>query len=188
MKWRNDMAGEHNTSGFMVLPQKTIVELARVRPTNEAELLAVKGFGKTKVRQIGAEILRIVQENPSGRAASLASPKVKAPKPPKEPKELSPAITLAFFQSGKTIAEIASERSLAVSTVESHLVRYVGTGELAVETLLPAQKLASIRSYIETYPSETLNQVRQSLGNDVSFSEIRFVQYAMRAEAGSSGE
>ncbi|MVM32745.1 AAA family ATPase [Spirosoma sp. HMF4905] len=191
MKWRNDMAGEHNTSGFMVLPQKTIVELARVRPTTEAELLAVKGFGKTKVRQIGAEILRIVQENPVGRAASSATPKVKAPKEPKqpkEPKELSPAITLAFFQSGKTISEIAAERSLAVSTVESHLVKYVGSGDLAVDALLPAKKIASIRSYLENYPSETLSEVRQGLGNDVSFSEIRFVQYAMRAEAEASGE
>ncbi|GAB2533271.1 helix-turn-helix domain-containing protein [Spirosoma aerophilum] len=187
MKWRNDMAGEHNTSGFMVLPQKTIVELARVRPTSEAELLAIKGFGKTKVRQIGAEILRIVQENPAGRSAGSSTPKAKTPKAPKEakaPKELSPAITLAFFQSGKSIAEIASERSLAVSTVESHLVRYVGTGELTVDTLLPPKKIASIRAYLESYPAESLNEVRQGLGSDISFSDIRFVQYALRAEAG----
>ncbi|ADB37426.1 helix-turn-helix domain-containing protein [Spirosoma linguale] len=196
MKWRNDMAGEHNTSGFMVLPQKTIVELARVRPTSEAELLAIKGFGKTKVRQIGADILRIVQENPGGRAASVATPTgkvpkekpVKEPKAPKEPKELSPAITLAFFQSGKSIDQIATERSLAVSTVESHLVRYVGSGDLAVESVLPPTKIASIRSYLETYPSETLTEVRQGLGSDISFSDIRFVQYALRAEAAASGE
>ncbi len=62
MKWRNDTAGEHNTSGYMVLPQKTILELARVRPTTAEELLAIKGFGKTKVRQIGNEILAIIQE------------------------------------------------------------------------------------------------------------------------------
>ncbi|MFD2936389.1 helix-turn-helix domain-containing protein [Spirosoma flavum] len=182
MKWRNDMAGEHNTSGFMVLPQKTILELVRIRPTTEAELLAIKGFGKTKIRQIGTDILRLVQENPSGRAASAATPKVKVTKPLKEPKELSPAITLAFFQSGKTIAEIAAERSLAVSTIESHLIPYVGTGELAVETLLPTKKITTIRSYLETYPSESLSEIRQALGNDVTYSDIRFVQYAIRAE------
>lgn len=187
MKWRNDMAGEHNTSGFMVLPQKTIVELAKIRPTTMEELLAIKGFGKTKVKQIGDEILRIVRENPPGRSGSSTTPKEKVAKPPKEPKELSPAITLAFFQSGKTIAEIAAERSLAVSTVESHLVRYVGTGELAVETLLPARKIATIQAYLETYPSESLSEIRQALGNDVSYSDIRYVQYAMRAEAGANG-
>ena len=182
------MAGEHNTSGFMVLPQKTIVELARIRPTTQADLLAIKGFGKTKVRQIGDEILRIVRENPAGRSSSSSTPKTKVPKQPKEPKELSPAITLALYQSGKTIAEIAAERSLAVSTIESHLLRYVGTGDLAVETLLPTQKIAAIRSYLENYSAESLSEIRQGLGNDVTYSDIRFVQYAIRAETGEAGE
>lgn len=188
MKWRNDLAGEHNTSGFMVLPQKTIVELARIRPTSFEDLLAIKGFGKTKVKQLGADILRIVQENPVGGAGGAATAKVKKPKPPKEPKELSPAITLAFFRSGKTIAEIAADRSLAVSTVESHLVRYVGSGELVLDALLPPQKIARIQSYLDTYPDESLSEVRQGLGTDVSFSDIRFVQYARRAGSGSQGD
>lgn len=187
MKWRNDMAGEHNTSGFMVLPQKTIVELARLRPTNQAELLAIKGFGKTKVKQIGEDILRIIRETPTGRASSPAAPKVKTPKPPKEPKEMSPAITYALFRSGKGVDEIATERGLAVSTIESHLLPYVKTGELAINALLPPKKVASIRSYLEQYPSEPLSTIRQGLGNDVSFSDIRFVQYAMRAELGEAG-
>lgn len=180
------MAGEHNTSGFMVLPQKTIVELARLRPTNQAELLAIKGFGKTKVKQIGEDILRIIRETPVGRAASTSTAATKV-KTPKDPKEMSPAITYAFFQSGKGVEEIAAERGLAVSTIESHLLPYVKTGELAIDALLPPKKVASIRSYLEQYPSEPLSTIRQGLGNDVSFSDIRFVQYAMRAELGEAG-
>ncbi|QJD81377.1 AAA family ATPase [Spirosoma rhododendri] len=60
MKWRNELAGEHGTTGFKVLPHKTISDLVSQRPSNLDELMAVKGFGKTRARQIGAEVLRII--------------------------------------------------------------------------------------------------------------------------------
>lgn len=62
MKWRDDLAGEHNTTGYMVLPQKTILELVRVRPGSPAELLKIKGMGKTKTKQLGAAILAIIRQ------------------------------------------------------------------------------------------------------------------------------
>ncbi len=61
MKWRNDLAGEHNASVYRVLPHKTITELARIRPTTPNELLAIKGFGKTKVKQFGKDLLTIIK-------------------------------------------------------------------------------------------------------------------------------
>ena len=46
----------------MVLPRKTILELTRIRPKTLNELLTVKGFGKTKVKMIGEEVLSIIRE------------------------------------------------------------------------------------------------------------------------------
>jgi len=60
MKWRNELAAEHGTTGFMVLPHKTVSELVSQRPANMDELMAIKGFGKTRARQIGADVLRII--------------------------------------------------------------------------------------------------------------------------------
>ena len=188
MKWRNDTAGEHGASAYMVLPQKTVVELARVRPTTPAELLAIKGFGKTKVKQIGDEILRIIQEHTGGgsspvksSASSLDKP-AKPPKKEKDPKGFSPVVTLAFFRAGKSIAEIAEERSLAVSTVESHLAQAISSGELTIDALLPPAKVSAIRSYLIEHKAQTLSEAKYALGNDVTYSEIRFVYNAMRAE------
>ena len=184
MKWRNDKAGEHGASAYMVLPQKTIVELARVRPTTTAELLTIKGFGKTKVKQIGHEVMAIIQEHTGGGAAgrsagSLAEPKAKKEK---DPKGFSPIVTLAFFRSGKTIVEIAEERSLAVSTVESHLAQAVSSGELTIDALLPPAKVSAIRTYLIENKTQTLGEAKYALGDDVTYSDIRFVYNAMRAE------
>jgi hypothetical protein len=60
-KWRDDLAGENDTAGYMVLPRKTILELTRVMPSTKEELLTVKGFGKTKVKMIGEEVLAIIR-------------------------------------------------------------------------------------------------------------------------------
>lgn len=185
MKWRNDKAGEHGATAYMVMPQKTIVELARVRPTSVAELLTIKGFGKTKVKQIGSEVLAIIQEYAGGAKAGRSSenaPNTLRTKKDKDPKGFSPAVTLAYFRSGKTIADIAEERSLAVSTVESHLAQAVSSGELRIDALLPPAKASAIRSYLTENKSQTLSEAKFALGNDVTYSDIRFVYNAMRAE------
>ena len=184
MKWRNDKAGEHGASAYMVLPQKTIVELARVRPTTTAELLTIKGFGKTKVKQIGHEVIAIIQEHTGGGTAGRSADTLAAPRAKKEkdPKGFSPVVTLAFFRSGKTIAEIAEERSLAVSTVESHLAQAVSSGELTIDALLPPAKVSAIRSYLVENKTQTLGEAKYALGDDVTYSDIRFVYNAMRAE------
>ncbi|WP_420150067.1 helix-turn-helix domain-containing protein [Spirosoma sp.] len=184
IKWRNDLAGEHDTSGYMVLPQKTIVELARLRPTTKDELLAIKGFGKTKVKQIGEDVLAVIRDYLE-RSARSAAPKEKKPKPAKGD---SGAATVALFQSGKTIADIATERSLAVSTVEGHLAKAIAAGELAVEDVLSADKLATIRTYLDTYRPTTMGEVMKGLGSSVTYGEIRFVFSAIRAEMSKIGE
>ncbi|GAB3922192.1 HRDC domain-containing protein [Larkinella terrae] len=60
-KWRDDLAGENDTAGYMVLPRKTILELTKSKPSTLDELLTVKGFGKTKVKMIGEEVLAIIR-------------------------------------------------------------------------------------------------------------------------------
>ena len=185
MKWRNDMAGENDTSGYMIMPQKTIAELARTRPTTVEELLTIKGFGKTKVKQIGADVLAIIQAYNDRPKSGGRAPKEKKEK---KTKEVSSAITLAFFHSGKSIGDIATERGLAVSTVEDHLAQCISNGELAVEAVLAPNRVDLIRSYLAANPSAPMNEAMQGIGNGVTYGELRFVYNAIRAETGVSTE
>ncbi|GAB3711832.1 helix-turn-helix domain-containing protein [Spirosoma flavus] len=183
MKWRNDLAGEHDTSGYMVLPQKTIAELAKLRPTTLDELLSIKGFGKTKVKQIGLDVLAVIKDFLE-RPKPTKEVKEKKVKEPKEAKIPSITQTLALFQAGKTITEIAVERGFAVSTIEGHLAQCIGKGELPVEAVLPSERIQLIRSHLEAAPSITFTELVQNIGNGVTYSEIRFVNSAIRAEVG----
>ena len=179
MKWRNDLAGEKDTSTYLILPQKAIVELVRLKPTTADELLAIKGFGKTKVKQIGAEVLAIIQaygDRPKagGRSTTPTEKTVKEPKIP------SITLTLALFQMGKTVAEVAAERGLSVSTVESHLTQCIGKGELALEAILAPGRIALIRNYLDANRPGTLSEAVQGIGQGVTYSEIRMVLSAIQ--------
>ena len=188
VKWRNDLAGENDVEGFRVLPQKTLFEIAKLRPRTVDELLAINGFGRAKVKQIGTELLALINNYEERSRDSWKTKKEKKPKKEKEVKTPSATVTLMLFQAGKSIEAIATERSLALSTIESHLAECIRSGDLTVDAVLPADKLNAIQTYLETNPGKTLGESRYGLGDDVSYSEIRFVYNAMRAAQGAVEE
>jgi uncharacterized protein YpbB len=81
-----------------------------------------------------------------------------------------------LYKAGWKIEEIAKERALSPVTIEGHLAHYVGTGDLDVYTFVPKAKVEAITSYLKRNPDQTLNAIKVSLGDAVSFTEIKFVQ------------
>ncbi|MDD4713107.1 MAG: HRDC domain-containing protein, partial [Bacteroidales bacterium] len=61
-QWRNEKAKELNMPVYLILPQKSIMELSIKLPQTPAELKAVKGFGDKKVQRFGAELLEIISD------------------------------------------------------------------------------------------------------------------------------
>jgi len=169
-RWRDEMAAEHNTTGFMVLPTKTIVELVKIRPSSTAELLAVKGFGKTKVKQIGPDIMKILDAF-RGSGASLRE---KA-KIAKADKESTFDATLRLFLSGQSPDAIAEKRGMALSTVEGHLAKAIKSGLLPVEAVVPAGKIALIREYAQAHEGAGSTEIRAGVNNVVTYGEIKMV-------------
>ncbi|MBC6492779.1 helix-turn-helix domain-containing protein [Flavihumibacter stibioxidans] len=88
--------------------------------------------------------------------------------------------SLEFYRQGKSIEAIALERNLAVSTIMSHLIQFVGNGDLALIDLVPAEKVTVIRKAIVETGSEQLGPVKEFLGEGYSFDEIRAVVAYLR--------
>jgi len=87
------------------------------------------------------------------------------------------AQSFQLFQQGKSIEAIAKERSLAMSTIESHLLPYVKSGEIPLEKLVSPEKAGKIIDVFRQNPEITLlSEIKALLGDDYSYSEIRFVQ------------
>jgi hypothetical protein len=163
-KWRDETAAENNVPVYIVLPQKVLLELAERKPQSLAELEGIKGIGKTKIRQLGQQIVDIIN-------AVLNQ----AEEAPSEKKENTKKITLDLFQEGKTIGEIAAQRGLTAQTIANHLVHYVETGDIDVIRLVSAEKVTGIETYLRENRGLTLSALKEGLGDEVSYLEIKAV-------------
>jgi hypothetical protein len=83
--------------------------------------------------------------------------------------------TLELFKEGKSIAEIATVRNLAVSTVEGHLAQFVREGKLEITQLVAEERVAEVLKAIGAAGTESLGALKYRLGEEYSYSEIRAV-------------
>ena len=185
---RSAIANKENVPPYVVFSDATLVEMSAYLPSNESELRRISGVGDLKLekygRQILAEIDNYCVENKLASRIDLKSPK-------RERRVRSKRggngldtyqVSLQMFRSGQAIDEIAKQRSLSRTTIENHLVRYLATGEVSLEELVPLERIAAIKQVILASPdSEVLSPIKEKLGDGYSYGEIRAVMAAMEA-------
>jgi nucleoside-triphosphatase THEP1 len=98
---------------------------------------------------------------------------VKKEKQEKREKGITNKISFDLYKEGKTIEEIAIERGMAITTIEGHLSHFIATGELDVRKFISDKKLQEILKVIVEVGGEQLTPIKQLLGDDYSFGEIR---------------
>ncbi len=179
-EWRNVKASEMELPHYMILHQKTMLTLANFTPQSMPELKMVKGMGKKKAEKFGEELLDIItsyckKENIEPPSETLAEKKV-----PKKVKEATKKISYNHFKEGKSVSQIAEERKLSVITIESHLAYYVATGEIPVTRFVSEELKELISRHFEGSDNLFLGPVKEALGEDVSWSDIRFVANHIR--------
>lgn len=104
-----------------------------------------------------------------------ATKKVKKEKVIKASKPDTKELSFALYKEGKNIFEIAEARGFAITTVEGHLAHYVSLGIIPVSQFVAKEKFDTIIAASKKIESENkLTPLKQELGYDYSYSEIRF--------------
>lgn len=89
-------------------------------------------------------------------------------------------LSYKMFSEGKTIADIAKERSLTVNTIEGHLSKYIANGSIDITKIIPQQKVDIMIKALQGFEKGTsMTPVKETLGNDYSYGELRMVQAYM---------
>lgn len=174
--WRHEKAIDLDVDAYLILQQKTLLELIDKLPATYTELKEIKGLGKKKLQQFGAEILEIIRSYRFRNDMPL--PEIEATlelEEKKKDKVDTKRVSFELFKQGWSIENIAAERNLTAGTIETHLAHFVEAGELNIEDLIPADKLATISRYFTENDVESLTQAKQALGDDISWNEIRIV-------------
>lgn len=85
--------------------------------------------------------------------------------------------TVKLYKQKYSASQIAKARSLGVSTIFNHLTRwYAEGGELAVSDFVtPIEEKKILSALASTGNSRTLTAIKESLGGDISYEQIRLV-------------
>lgn len=178
---RKEMARSENVPAYAIVADSSLVELATFLPLSLEDMRLISGFGDYKVSRYGARFLDVI-----GHYAMEHNVRskmyFKKPKTARKQKSAKPAagstmdVSLSMFNDGMTIEQIAAERNLTEGTIEGHLATFIAAGELSIEKVVPADRVAAITDIIKaTRQYVAAKPIRDLLGDDYSYGEIRMV-------------
>ncbi len=186
---RRDIAANQNVPPYLILSDAALVEMATYFPQTLDELRLISGFGDIKLARYGRDFL-IPVKNYCGKNGLSSRIDQKRPKKEQNTRTKGPIHSIRssntaeesfqLYRSGKTVTEIAAHRSLATTTVEGHLSYYIYRGEMDVQEMVGEEKKLFIKDTVESYGAEKLAPLKEVLGENYSYGEIRAVIAWMR--------
>ncbi|MFZ3383833.1 MAG: DNA helicase RecQ [Candidatus Methanoperedens sp.] len=167
---RKTLADAGNQPPYMIFNDATLKQMAARAPCNLADFRKITGVGDKKLERFGgifiSEIRRFCEKQDS-----YGSP-VK--------KRSSEYLTLEMLEQGMDLDEITLKRNLSLNTVYLHIEKLILSGEnIKIETIIKKEKIESISSTILELGKEALKPVKEKLGDNFSYGEIRLVRARM---------
>lgn len=186
---RGVFARSENIPAYIVFSDATLVEMATYLPQNDWELKRISGVGDLKFDKYGADFLNeirnyCVRNELVSRIDLKPVQRASARKPKRDlGKKDTYETSLDMFRDGKSIAEIAAERGLGISTIENHLASFIPKGKVRLDELVPVDKIEIIREAVVKFSEDgKLSPIKEYLGDDFTYGEIRAVLSAISGE------
>jgi ATP-dependent DNA helicase RecQ len=175
---RTGIASQENVPPYIILSDATLQELATYLPQDLDEMRQISGFGDLKLSRYGEAFLQAVVDycREKGLKSKINAKPAKRERKSKVPTANGTKLeSFNMFKAGKTIAEIATLREYAPTTIEGHLCYFIETGELDVSEFVAAEKVPVIKDAIDSYGGQYLSPLKEVLGDDYSYTEIKAV-------------
>jgi ATP-dependent DNA helicase RecQ len=181
---RTDMATKANVPPYLIVSDATLVEMATYLPHSMDELRLIPGFGDIKLVRYGRDFLGLVKNYCSNHGLeSRMKQRVVKPVRKTHSRSTTPGPgssdtrteSFKLYRLGKSVKDIAAERGLASTTIESHLSYFVLMGQLDVLEIVKEEKIPVIKDAVESYGYEKLSPLKEVLGEDYSYGEIKAV-------------
>lgn len=176
---RKRLADEQGIPPYIVFTESTLRQMAQRMPRSLSQFGRISGVGSRKLEQYGQVFLDAI----NGYCEEHDVQPVKAMDDRAPTVSNTRVQTLELYQAGHPLDEIARLRNLRRTTIVGHLTALLTAGAAVdLDDFVTPERQIAIRQALETADSPYLNAVRDRLGEDYSYDEIRLVQGAMRGE------
>jgi ATP-dependent DNA helicase RecQ len=181
---RKTIADKEGVPPYIIFHDTSLKEMSTYYPQNLSDQRRISGVGEQKLNKYGEIFLKVMvdyckQHNIKPKPVIHKYSEFAV----RQQKTLTTQTTLELYRQHLTIQEIAKKRGLALSTIVSHLERLILNGDdISIDSLVAFEKEECIRHTLKDSGMKFLNPVKERLGDDYSYEEIRLVRAKMMYE------
>jgi ATP-dependent DNA helicase RecQ len=189
---RKQIADEQGVAPYVVFADSSLHSMARLRPQSKDYFAQVPGVGDRKLDVYGEPFMRAIRDYCTEHAMEMDREPPQKAGSERQKKESSGGggsvsgpstryVTLDLYRAGRSIEEIAAERNFKTGTVINHLAELIEIGETVdVEALIRSDHYDAILAALLQVGGDLLRPVKDVLGDDYSYEEIRLVRALLR--------
>jgi len=206
---RKAIADEQGVPPYVVFSDATLQEMAREQPASRVAMLSISGVRMKKFETYGEAFIEAIRQHGTPRsvpapdetddedvppfvsepaAKKLARPSQKAAPAKADPNDLNDTEeqSLHLHRQGLSPEQIAEQRSMAVSTIKSHLERAYAKGrDLRLEEFLTDSDLAAINTArVQLGGAPGLRDLFDHLREKYDYFQLRLASLHMQRRQG----
>lgn len=168
---RKHIADTNSVPPYVVFNDSSLKLMAQLQPQTLPEFGKISGVGAHKLQQYGEQFVSEIR-------AFCQEQKLPTPLPSN-----SQTMTLQLYQQGLDITEIAEMRGFSVNTIYNHLCELIELQQpVEIDKFVVPLKQDLIIKAIQKLGADSLKTLKESLGEDFSYEEIKLVRALWRKE------
>jgi ATP-dependent DNA helicase RecQ len=172
---RKSLADEQGVAPYAIFADSSLKLMCQTLPRTKSEFAKLSGVGKHKLTEYGdrfvAEIQVFCREN------NIPEVKKEVVTTSEDSPSTTEIVTLQLYKQGLSIPEIAKERKLRPTTIIRHLSDLIEKDEsIDINQLVDLEKQKKIRQVLDVLGDISLTPIKEYLGDEYSFDDIRFVR------------
>jgi ATP-dependent DNA helicase RecQ len=179
---RKQLADEQSVPPYVVFPDSTLKLMAQAKPKTLGEFGKLSGVGSHKLAQYGETFLKEIRAYCQEQGLSEEKTNVTSTSSLALPTETE-YFTFQLHQQGLTVEEIAQKRNFRPTTIIRHLSDLIDKNQpVDLNLLVPLEKQQKILQVLEILGDIALTPIKEYLGDNYSFDEIRLVRGKWRRD------
>ncbi|WP_408956352.1 DNA helicase RecQ [Natroniella sp. ANB-PHB2] len=167
-EFRMKLAKKEDLPPYAIFHDSTLKQMTEQKPITKEAMLEIKGVGPIKFQRYGKFFLEkikefAVQETARQETATTTD----------TPSHL---VSYNLLKTGKSLSEIANLRELALTTVQSHMVRSLQEGfDLNLDLFVSHKNRDLIKNKIKEIGAERLKPLKEALPEEISYFQIKLI-------------
>jgi ATP-dependent DNA helicase RecQ len=192
---RKEVADTAEVPPYVVFSDRSLRSMTATMPETAEEMLQLHGIGQNKCEKYSEAFLTAIatylKQNPA--AVEMKQPLPSLSPAPKDTIKRGPSATIMvtheFLKKGLGIKEIASQRKLVTSTIESHVAKLIETEEdIDWRKLVTDEQFSLCQKLFAEHGKDALSPIIEASGDQLSYGEARIIRAVIqRKETHASG-